>query len=89
MYLNSGSNNGPSDTLAESNQQLLIQQLKQEAAQLCGGPTIAWEAPDLDPEVRRQFWEYVVRYHQTMSKPRPSLFDQLLRSGVRLRACSP
>jgi hypothetical protein len=70
----------PND-LKRIDQEIRINELKQEADQLAGGKMIAWEADGCPPELAEQFWANVVAYEKA---PSTSHFQQLRQAGVEM-----
>ncbi|MBA3715896.1 MAG: hypothetical protein H0W76_26190 [Pyrinomonadaceae bacterium] len=58
-----------------------IQQLKQQAAELCGEEMMSIEGENYSPEVEEEFWEHVVAFAQTK---RILLFEVLVKAGISL-----
>ncbi len=56
-----------------------IQQLKQQAAELCGEEMISIETENCSPEVEEEFMEHVVAFAQTK---RILLLEELVKAGI-------
>ena len=72
--------NDPGD-LDRVDQEIRVNELKCELADVVGGEAFAWEAADCPPGLAGQFWENVVAYERA---PKTSNFEQLLARGVEL-----
>ncbi|MCI0685046.1 MAG: hypothetical protein L0Y71_23355 [Gemmataceae bacterium] len=62
-------------------QDIRINELKEEARELAGGDMHAWESPDCPPGIAEQFWNNVVAYEKA---PRSCDFLRLEEMGVAL-----
>lgn len=60
-------------------QEIRMNELKEEACELAGGDMHVWENPDCQPEIMEQFWNHVVAYEKT---PRSCDFSRLEDMGV-------
>ena len=69
--------------LRRVDQDIRINQLREEVIEMTGGQMTTWESPDCPPEILEQFWANVRDYEKT---PVTTHADQLLRAGVDLPA---
>jgi hypothetical protein len=69
--------------LERVDQEIRINELKEEAKELAGGQMLGGESDDCPPELAESFWCYVVDYEKA---PRTSHFQQLLAAGMELPA---
>jgi hypothetical protein len=72
----------PSD-LDRIDQEIRINELKHEAAELAGHSVTGWEADGVAPDLAEQFWRHVVEYEKA---PWTTHFQQLEEAGVDLPA---
>lgn len=61
-------------------QEIRINELREEANDLSGGRMHAWEEPDCPPDLEESFWRHVVEYEKA---PWTSDFEQLVSGGFR------
>ena len=69
----------PEDEEQEEWREARIEQLKQQAAALCGEEMIAIEAENCAPEIEEEFWEQVVAFAQTK---RVAPLEVLIKAGL-------
>jgi hypothetical protein len=62
-------------------QEIRINELREEARELAGGEMATWEDPDCPPGIAEQFWDNVVAYEKA---PRSCDFLRLEEMGVAL-----
>ena len=62
-------------------QEIRINELKEQANELVGGEMTTWESDDCPPEISEQFWKNVVAYE---SAPVTSSFQELQEASVDL-----
>jgi hypothetical protein len=72
----------PAD-LDRIDQEIRINELKEQANELAGGNMTMWESGDCPPEIEEEFWQQVVDYERG---PWTSTFDKLLKAGMELPA---
>jgi hypothetical protein len=62
-------------------QEIRINELKEEARELAGGDMLGWESPDCPPGLAEDFWNHVVAFEKA---PRTCEFLRLDEMGVAL-----
>jgi len=67
--------------LERVDQEIRINELREEARELAGGEMTAWENPDIPPNLAEGFWGHVVAYEKA---PRSCDFLRLEEMGVAL-----
>jgi hypothetical protein len=67
--------------LERVDQEIRINELKEEARELTGGEMHAWEAENCPPDLADQFWNHVLAFEKA---PRTCDFLKLLEMGVDL-----
>jgi hypothetical protein len=73
-------NNEPTD-LDRVDQEIRINELKEEANELAGGQMFSWESEDCPPDLAESFLRHVVEYEKA---PWTSHFQQLSEAGMVL-----
>ncbi|HEY3242613.1 MAG TPA: hypothetical protein VGM03_04600 [Phycisphaerae bacterium] len=66
------------DDLDRIDQEIRINELKEQANELVGREMTHWESPDCPPEIAEQFWKNVIEYEKA---PLTTHFDQLAEQG--------